>query len=596
MKTINYESDFPLSIKPKEIDSMSGQPFELVFYTKKAVRTFTAKYDGKEYTNCRPTEDRGVVVFFDNHKLGLGVLWVDVHVPLTDKDFADGVCNYRSTEPTGIVLDKGATDDLGGFSVDVFPFFKQGEDGKSAYDLWLEQGNEGSVQDFLNSLKGEKGDKMTYDDLTEDEKEDLAGHFKLNVVNNLEEGGEDKALSAEMGKRLNKMISRISLEGGGETKLSGKLNLTSIDEIKSTQKALSKTNEIAFYLVTDSTGKIPSAQSCYNIPSEAVRQLSLTSPDVTTNIVLNLLSVNMQPIGVNVGDFIALTRVKVKVSDLAASIGASINLDGEIEIYQYKILSMNDAKPAGHSEANAGVMGLMSPWDKGQVNKINGIESTANNTRNGLDSVVNNGLFKTKYGYHNLADTCLNTGVNNYFKDTIGGITANWTLFVTCSYDGDPNYYHLLQTAIGRDNNGNLGRIFQRMGWYKGGGEDLHFTDWKEVGGGSSDIEKSPTHGGLDIATNALDLNDDIENLTPIGVVSVYSSNDDSIGEVAFSAIFKDGIVIKTADYSYVFIKNEYGEWVLDEKTSNYSERYATKYEVSTAIANAITNTLNTDV
>ena len=34
-----------------------------------------------------------------------------------------------------------------------------GADGKSAYDIWLEQGNEGTEQDFLDSLKGEKGDK-----------------------------------------------------------------------------------------------------------------------------------------------------------------------------------------------------------------------------------------------------------------------------------------------------------------------------------------------------------------------------------------------------------------------------------------------------
>lgn len=31
--------------------------------------------------------------------------------------------------------------------------------GKSAYDLWLEQGNTGTVQEFLASLKGDKGDK-----------------------------------------------------------------------------------------------------------------------------------------------------------------------------------------------------------------------------------------------------------------------------------------------------------------------------------------------------------------------------------------------------------------------------------------------------
>lgn len=34
----------------------------------------------------------------------------------------------------------------------------KGENGKSAYEIWLEQGNTGTEQDFLDSLKGEKGE------------------------------------------------------------------------------------------------------------------------------------------------------------------------------------------------------------------------------------------------------------------------------------------------------------------------------------------------------------------------------------------------------------------------------------------------------
>ena len=34
----------------------------------------------------------------------------------------------------------------------------QGKDGKSAYQIWLDNGNKGTEQDFLNSLKGPKGD------------------------------------------------------------------------------------------------------------------------------------------------------------------------------------------------------------------------------------------------------------------------------------------------------------------------------------------------------------------------------------------------------------------------------------------------------
>ena len=34
---------------------------------------------------------------------------------------------------------------------------KDGNDGKSAYEIWLEQGNEGTKEDFIASLKGEQG-------------------------------------------------------------------------------------------------------------------------------------------------------------------------------------------------------------------------------------------------------------------------------------------------------------------------------------------------------------------------------------------------------------------------------------------------------
>ena len=55
-----------------------------------------------------------------------------------------------------------------------------GADGKSAYDIWIDEGNTGSEADFLASLKGEPGEKgadgvMTFDDLTEEQKASLKG-------------------------------------------------------------------------------------------------------------------------------------------------------------------------------------------------------------------------------------------------------------------------------------------------------------------------------------------------------------------------------------------------------------------------------------
>ena len=43
-------------------------------------------------------------------------------------------------------------------SVDDFLQFITGPAGKSAYEIWLSFGNEGTLQDFLDSLIGEKGD------------------------------------------------------------------------------------------------------------------------------------------------------------------------------------------------------------------------------------------------------------------------------------------------------------------------------------------------------------------------------------------------------------------------------------------------------
>lgn len=307
MKTINHESDFKLLVGYSD-GSPINEPFRLTFYTKVSRGTFIAEYNGSEYVNCYP--DGGMVkIPFDKPMLGMGVLSVKIELFLSDADFEDGKYDYVSIEPTGIILDKGATEPFedmevliskpntmglqmflskpfteggggggeipngsiteyklangavstakikdgavtmsklsdevknklnqgSGFSGDYNDLKnkptiptkvsqltndkgyitdiadgsiteaklseevreklnqgggsggqgEKGEDGKSAYEIWLEQGNSGSEQDFLDSLKGEKGeqgekgDKMTYDDLTEEEKNDLASRVEV---------------------------------------------------------------------------------------------------------------------------------------------------------------------------------------------------------------------------------------------------------------------------------------------------------------------------------------------------------------------------------------------------------------------------------
>jgi len=66
-----------------------------------------------------------------------------------------------------IVPKSALADDAGAFALssNLAIGFK-GDEGDSAYQVWLNAGNIGTVDDYLASLKGEKGDAFTYDDFT----------------------------------------------------------------------------------------------------------------------------------------------------------------------------------------------------------------------------------------------------------------------------------------------------------------------------------------------------------------------------------------------------------------------------------------------
>lgn len=77
-----------------------------------------------------------------------------------------------------------------------------GDDGESAYEIWIEEGHSGNKEDFLASLQGNSGYTGA------------AG--ELEIVNNLTDGGAAKALSAEMGKSLNgKIIPKMDIDEHG---------------------------------------------------------------------------------------------------------------------------------------------------------------------------------------------------------------------------------------------------------------------------------------------------------------------------------------------------------------------------------------------
>lgn len=369
----------------------------------------------------------------------------------------------------------------------------------------------------------------------------------------------------------------IVIEGGSEsTGLYGKISLTDLEAIKTAQQGLND-NDVRFYVIADSEGKLPSKEKCYDASEEVIRQLSLKTGNSTIDSLLN--SVEVEPIGVCVGDLIAITKVPVAIADLAENFGISIPLPGTISIYQYKILHTQTAKVPNTGESSLGVDGLLNGYDK---------------------MVFENSSKPTKYSYGTPLNECLKSGVLAYTSDTISGITANWSIFVDSAATPDSGgYYHLLQKAICRDNP-NTGRIFERFGYYHESGSMPSFTDWKECGGGSAVVDGCSgfsMHGYMVDDEENVEFGFDEELQGGYGFVFRLLSEDGE-GMTAYPSVYKvetDELMVFGFDKTYYF-NNTSTEEIEVEIIPTYSAKYATKEEVKSMINESIINVINSDL
>lgn len=281
-------------------------------------------------------------------------------------------------------------------------------------------------------------------------------------------------------EKINELLRKTQgIELSDMFKVRGTLNVTDQGSIIEAQDNLANTGSVGIYLVTDSKYKIPSKdEQAITITSEVLKQLSLTSPDNFTDGLLSAATANvsLEPIGVNVGDIIALTRVDVKVADLASALGVSLPFSGEIELYQFKLWSTNDAKATYFKNSNgvtipSGASGLMSPWDKTQVNKIPNIEPLATNALPKVDRLPTHNVWDSNM------NECFEQGVYPWcltgrpFGSEDG---THYTLVVQKSSTADNSgYYTITQTCYGREGS-DSGKIFQRILFRKDNGE----IDW----------------------------------------------------------------------------------------------------------------------
>ena len=218
--------------------------------------------------------------------------------------------------------------------------------------------------------------------------------------------------------------------------ITGVLNMTKFSTVTSLMATATgmKNGAMKFYLIGDSSGSLTNTSETYVTFHSSVAALFGKSS-----------------MGASVGDVV----MQAKLNGLGV----------------YRVMPLNDAKPANGSFP--GCDGLETVWDKTQINKVPGIETTANNALPRWERLPHRGAT-------NMNDA-LETGI--YPWCTLGrptGATGAFTCITQKSSDKDGNgYYTIEQTAYGRS--AEQGQIYKRIIFQSDNSTD--WGDWIKIGG-----------------------------------------------------------------------------------------------------------------
>lgn len=129
----NLTNDFTLTFTYNSSDGV---------YTLNKVVTIALSIQGKD-------GEKGVDGSSGNDGKSAYQIWLDAGNTGTEEDYLNSLKGQDGEDGYTPVKGKDYFDGTNG---------QNGADGKSAYQIWLEQGNTGTEEDYLASLKGEKGD------------------------------------------------------------------------------------------------------------------------------------------------------------------------------------------------------------------------------------------------------------------------------------------------------------------------------------------------------------------------------------------------------------------------------------------------------
>ena len=141
MIKINHKSDFKIKEKPTTV--ALEVPFIFSYYVFEN-KKYVASFDGSKYVNCERNEDGSLDIIFNNPGFGIGHLKVERKYAINDKAFSDGVYDVVSLDKTDVFITSGETSGNYVETLVVPPY-----------------------------LKGDKGDPMTWETMTDGDREEL---------------------------------------------------------------------------------------------------------------------------------------------------------------------------------------------------------------------------------------------------------------------------------------------------------------------------------------------------------------------------------------------------------------------------------------
>ena len=168
IKQIFFKTDFTIT---ERSEAGYGVPFRFKYYTGAPSRAFVASFDGQEYHNCHLDDDDNLVIGFDDQHMGLGILMVERTYYLNDANYASGVCDEWIAPKPVVIEEEDDQQQVVKFNLQlslqgdasinavstIEPYWAKGDPGKSAYEIAVEHGYEGTEEEWLASLHGATG-------------------------------------------------------------------------------------------------------------------------------------------------------------------------------------------------------------------------------------------------------------------------------------------------------------------------------------------------------------------------------------------------------------------------------------------------------